>query len=239
LGFRFRFCPVVGQGLFLCFACSEWLVAYCVYGFLFVAPQGGETRCFYLSDQKGVCRWAFFVLIVVCSGVGLLAFPCFVSGLLALPLCGAALTFFAAAKKDKQRKRLTPLILKRVPWLGGGSGASGIRAPAHSAPLTKDSSAPTPHCVRRGRVCQGNQRLRFAQRGPSASPRRDAPALIGQPHFNEMACVAFAVQSRSLPRLRLQQRSNGELGKGANAIAKRHRGSSEATTNQGTGQTGE
>jgi hypothetical protein len=26
-----------------------------------------------------------------------LAFPCFVIGLLALPLCGAALTFFAAA----------------------------------------------------------------------------------------------------------------------------------------------
>ncbi|MFM0319857.1 hypothetical protein PQR36_33630, partial [Paraburkholderia nemoris] len=38
-----------------------------------------------------------------CSGFG--AFPCIVSGLLALPLCGAALTFFAAAKKDKQRKR--------------------------------------------------------------------------------------------------------------------------------------
>ncbi|HEX3635591.1 MAG TPA: hypothetical protein VHV99_08895, partial [Paraburkholderia sp.] len=37
-----------------------------------------------------------------CSGFR--AFPCFVSGLLALPLCGAALTFFAAAKKDKQRK---------------------------------------------------------------------------------------------------------------------------------------
>jgi len=32
-----------------------------------------------------------------------------------LPLCGAALTFFAAAKKDKQRKRLKPLVLKRVP----------------------------------------------------------------------------------------------------------------------------
>jgi hypothetical protein len=27
----------------------------------------------------------------------LLAFPCFLSGLLASPLCGAALTFFAAA----------------------------------------------------------------------------------------------------------------------------------------------
>ncbi|MFM0040564.1 hypothetical protein [Paraburkholderia sediminicola] len=39
----------------------------------------------------------------------------FVNGLLVLPLCGAALTFFAAAKKDKQRKRLTPPAYKRVP----------------------------------------------------------------------------------------------------------------------------
>jgi hypothetical protein len=31
-----------------------------------------------------------------------------------LPLCGAALTFFAAAKKDKQRKRLEAPA-KRVP----------------------------------------------------------------------------------------------------------------------------
>src|SRR5579859_7537226 len=44
--------------------------------------------------------WVFFCLaggFVVDSGF--LAFPCFVSGLLVLPLCGAALTFFAAAKK--------------------------------------------------------------------------------------------------------------------------------------------
>ncbi|MFM0503765.1 hypothetical protein [Paraburkholderia caffeinilytica] len=43
----------------------------------------------------------------------------YVSGLLALPLCGAALTFFAAAKKDKQRKRLKPLML---------SGFRGLQA---------------------------------------------------------------------------------------------------------------
>ncbi|WP_147408520.1 hypothetical protein [Paraburkholderia fungorum] len=73
--------------------------------------------------------WFLFLLVVAFS----LAFPCFASGLLVLPLCGAALTFFAAAKKDKQRKRLKPLILKWVPQLGGGSGASGIRVLAHSA----------------------------------------------------------------------------------------------------------
>ncbi|MGF6409053.1 hypothetical protein [Paraburkholderia sp. MM5482-R1] len=36
----------------------------------------------------------FFVVVLA-----FLAFPCFVIGLLALPLCGAAPTFFAAAKK--------------------------------------------------------------------------------------------------------------------------------------------
>src|SRR5580698_7982808 len=91
---------------------------------------------------------------------GALAFPCFVSGLLALPLCGAALTFFAAAKKDKQRKRLEAPA-KWAPWSAAGSGATGIRVLSHSALVTKDSSAPTPHCVRRGRVCRGNHGLRL------------------------------------------------------------------------------
>ena len=39
---------------------------------------------------------ALWVLVVVRL---VLAFPCIVSGLLAMPLCGAAPTFFAAAKK--------------------------------------------------------------------------------------------------------------------------------------------
>ncbi len=37
-----------------------------------------------------------------------LASPCFLSGLLASPLCGAALTFFAAAKKVSKESGLTP-----------------------------------------------------------------------------------------------------------------------------------
>ncbi|QLD48278.1 hypothetical protein C9419_04090 [Paraburkholderia fungorum] len=44
-----------------------------------------------------------------------MAFPCFVSGLLALPLCGAALTFFAAAKKVSKESGFTPQAHKRVP----------------------------------------------------------------------------------------------------------------------------
>jgi hypothetical protein len=45
-------------------------------------------------------------LVVVLT---VLAFPCFASGLLALPLCGAALTFFAAAKKVSKESGLQPL----------------------------------------------------------------------------------------------------------------------------------
>ncbi|CAE6688466.1 hypothetical protein LMG22931_00227 [Paraburkholderia nemoris] len=112
-------------------------------------------------------RWLFVRVL------GALAFPCFVSGLLVLPLCGAALTFFAAAKKDKQRKRLEAPA-KWAPWSAAGSGATGIRVLSHSALVTKDSSAPTPHCVRRGRVCIGNHglRLRFARAIGFASARR-------------------------------------------------------------------
>ncbi|MGF6726122.1 glucose dehydrogenase, partial [Paraburkholderia sp. GAS41] len=42
----------------------------------------------------------------------LLAFPCFVIGLLASPLCGAALTFFAAAKKVSKESGLKPPVLR-------------------------------------------------------------------------------------------------------------------------------
>jgi hypothetical protein len=38
--------------------------------------------------------------------LAVLAFPCFRSGLLASPLCGAALTFFAAAKKVSKESGL-------------------------------------------------------------------------------------------------------------------------------------
>jgi hypothetical protein len=41
---------------------------------------------------------------------GLLAFPCIRVGLLVLPLCGAALTFFAAAKKVSKESRFEPPV---------------------------------------------------------------------------------------------------------------------------------
>jgi hypothetical protein len=40
-----------------------------------------------------------------------LAFPCIVIGLLASPLCGAALTFFAAAKKVSKESGLATASL--------------------------------------------------------------------------------------------------------------------------------
>jgi hypothetical protein len=58
------------------------------------------------------------VLVFWCSGwlPAVLAFPCFVSGLLVSPLCGAAPTFLCLPqRKVGKRKRLTPLALKRVP----------------------------------------------------------------------------------------------------------------------------
>ena len=73
-------------------------------------------------------------------------------------------TYFSLPPQRKvgKRKRLEAPA-KWAPWSATGSGATGIRALAHSAVVTKESSAPTPHCVRRGRVCLGNHgvRLRF------------------------------------------------------------------------------
>ena len=66
-----------------------------------------------------------------------------------------------AAKRSRQEKAAQTAHAKWAPWSAAGSGASGIRVLAHSALVTKVSSAPTPHSVRRGRVCMGNHRLRL------------------------------------------------------------------------------
>ena len=53
--------------------------------------------------------FALFACAALFVGVFVvLAFPCFLDGLLASPLCGAALTFFAAAKKVSKESGLTP-----------------------------------------------------------------------------------------------------------------------------------
>jgi len=64
-------------------------------------------------------------------------------------------------REVSKRKQLKPLLL---------SGHRGLlRVVVHLESVfvhlhtlvTKDSSAPTPHCVRRGRVCMGNHGLRL------------------------------------------------------------------------------
>jgi hypothetical protein len=76
--------------------------------------------CFVIVDgfwfcggMGGVLFSGFFCLFGdLVGGPDLLAFPCILSGLLALPLCGAAPTFFAAAKKVSKESGLTPLAHK-------------------------------------------------------------------------------------------------------------------------------
>ena len=65
-------------------------------------------------------RWDFLDLVVCATlsclcfyGVGLSLFSSW--SISVRPCAGQALTFFAAAKKDKQRKRLKPPAYKRVP----------------------------------------------------------------------------------------------------------------------------
>jgi hypothetical protein len=72
----------------------------------------------------------FLPLAGVCFGLPAAVDVSILIGLLALPLCGAALTFFAAAKKVSKESGLTPPILKRLPWLGGDRGSVEI-GPAH------------------------------------------------------------------------------------------------------------
>jgi hypothetical protein len=49
---------------------------------------------------------AVFLPAALVGVLAVLAFPCFLSDLLASPLCGAALTFFAAAKKVSKESGL-------------------------------------------------------------------------------------------------------------------------------------
>jgi hypothetical protein len=110
-----EFLDAYGVGVCLTFCCPR---GACLFVFLW---RGLSLSWLPARRLLSGCLWRWPLLeLVACGGgfVGLptaLAFPCFVIGLLASPLCGAALTFFAAAKKAKQRKRLNPPAHKRVP----------------------------------------------------------------------------------------------------------------------------
>jgi len=109
-----------------------------------------------------------------------LAFPCFHGGLLALPLCGAALTFFAAAKKVSKESGLTPPALRWLPQFGVGSGAPYIRVLAHSALVTRQSFFRRRFARRSGRSQNhrafGRVAGRESSRGFCGSPPRE-PSL--------------------------------------------------------------
>jgi hypothetical protein len=131
-----------------------------------------------------------------CCVLAALAFPCFVSGLLALPLCGAALTFFAAAKKVSKESGLQPLAFKRVSWLGGGSGASGVCVFAHSAFVTRQSFFRRRFARRSGRspvVCLS---CLGASRGRGIAPRQKRLYLVVA---HPTAPIKPAVWGQALP----------------------------------------
>jgi hypothetical protein len=67
------------------------------------------ARFFFCVASFLVFIWVFLPVRRFGCALGVLAFPCFLIGLLASPLCGAALTFFAAAKKVSKESGLQPL----------------------------------------------------------------------------------------------------------------------------------
>ena len=103
------------------------------------------------------------------------------------PCAGAAPTFLCRPqRKVGKRKRLTPLILKWVPWLGGGSGASGIGALAHSALVTQQSFFRR-RCARR----RGASSLRFgvwARRSRRLPRRENFHCFPGQTRSRRTQC---------------------------------------------------
>ena len=129
------------------FACLSWCllmrvrrVRWGIAGFCFLRSFLFLMRLPKSKAQIGAGRYEglFCAGRLIGCDLKALAFPCIHGGLLALPLCGAVLTFFACRKESG----FPPRILKRVPLLGGGSGASGICALAHFALVTRQSFFP-------------------------------------------------------------------------------------------------
>ena len=87
--------------------------------------------------------WFWFWFWFVCLGFRWR--PLCVSGLPLLPLCGAALTFFAAAKKVSKESGLTPPVL--ISTHGLSTSPQFLRQPASQRPLP--TSYPSPHPAKR------------------------------------------------------------------------------------------
>jgi hypothetical protein len=90
------------------------------------------------------------------------------------PCAGRHLLSLLAAKKVGKESGFTPPTIKWVPRPGRGSGPINERSLAHQPAVTRQSSAPTPHYVRRGWVRKGNRgcRSRTCSRGETRCARR-------------------------------------------------------------------
>jgi hypothetical protein len=133
-----------------------------------------------LVDFLLVCCFACGASFVDCSRRAL-AFPCFLIGLLASPLCGAAPTFFAAAKKAGSHRQPVGVHLLSEPRVVRD------KTVPRAAPVSDTGFIhPTPHCVRRGWVCRG---------------RRGRPTLSFPTDFTEGVVPDGVARSATLERM--------------------------------------
>ena len=120
-----------------------WLVGLCSFCFGLFSISHHRFR-FSVALQFWPCQRFLMVLFrsrIFCCMPTALAFPCIVIGLFALPLCGAALTFFAAAKKVSKESGLTPPAC-RCPPLAPSGVVRARDLPSRPPPsVTKHSSA--------------------------------------------------------------------------------------------------
>jgi hypothetical protein len=92
--------------------------------FLFVSKSKTQKTGFWFAVPVG---FVFAVRQIAARAMGfwrLRWHPHYVFGLLALPLCGAAPTFFACCKESRQRKQLTPSRLTRARAVLSAAGAA-------------------------------------------------------------------------------------------------------------------
>ncbi|CAB3785065.1 hypothetical protein LMG28690_01929 [Paraburkholderia caffeinilytica] len=142
---------------FLCCSCARWLLSACLRWGLFLSRS--SVRCS-LSARLRQC-------LSLISSWSISVCPC----------AGQAPTFLCRLqRKVGKRKQLKPLMLS------GHRSSHTVVVHLESVfvhlhmLVTRDSSAPTPHCVRRGRVCMGNPRLRFSVVGAVGCARAPARA---------------------------------------------------------------
>ncbi|NYH17772.1 hypothetical protein GGD41_005000 [Paraburkholderia bryophila] len=82
------------------------------------------------------------------------------------PVRGGTYFSLPAAKKSRQKKAAHTANSEAGPSRSHGSGSSGIRAPAHSASVTKPSSAPAPLRAPNARSTNPGEALHFAETSP-------------------------------------------------------------------------